>query len=131
VGTLVTSFDVWTEYVPRIEIYGTEGSLRLPDPNTFGGPVLLWWAGVGEWEEVSLTHDNHTGNSRGIGLVDLARSLRSGEPHRATGELGFHVLEVMHAFGDSSREGRHVEVKNSFERPAPLPAETAFWDVVA
>jgi predicted dehydrogenase len=131
IGTLVTSFDVWTEYVPRIEIYGTEGSLRLPDPNTFGGPVLLWRPEKDGWTEISLTHGNHTGNSRGIGLVDLARALRSGGPHRATGELGFHVLEVMHAFGDSSREGRHVEVASSFERPAPLPAENTFWDVVA
>ena len=126
VGTIVTSFDVYTEYVPRIEIYGTEGSLRLPDPNMFHGPVLLWRAGVGEWTEVPLTH-NHTENSRGIGLMDLARSLRSGEPHRATGELGYHVLEVMHAFHKASGEGRHVEVKSSYEPPAPLPPKNVFW----
>ncbi len=130
VGTIVTTFDVWTEYVPRIEIYGTEGSLRLPDPNTFGGPVGLWRVGGDGWTDVPLTHD-HTGDSRGIGLMDLARALRSGGSHRATGELGYHVLEIMHAFLDSSREGRHVEVESSFERPAPLPEENSFWDAGA
>ncbi len=77
-----------------------------------------------------LTHD-HTENSRGIGLVDLARALRSGSRTGPSGELGYHVLEVMHAFLDSSREGKHVTVESSFDRPAPLPAKNLFWDVVA
>ena len=127
VGTVVTSFDVWTEYVPRIEIYGTEGSIRVPDPNTFGGPVRLWHVGADEWTDVPLTH-NHSENSRGIGLIDLARALRDGRPHRASGELGYHVLEIMHAFHTASEEGRHVNVQGSFERPAPLPAENLFWE---
>ena len=59
--------------------------------------------------------------------MDLARAMRSGEPHRATGELGYHVLEVMHAFHEASDNGRHVEIESSFARPAPLPAENAFW----
>ena len=127
VGTIIASFDVWTQHAPGIEIFGTEGSLRVPDPNTFGGPVRLWKAGGKEWTDVPLTH-NHTENSRGIGLIDLARAMRSGEPHRATGELGLHVLEVMHAFRGASDTGRHVEVESSFERPAPLPASNLFWD---
>ena len=127
VGTVLTSFDVWTEYVPRIEIYGTEGSIRVPDPNTFGGPVRLWRAGADEWTDMPLTH-NHSENSRGIGLIDLARALRDGRPHRASGELGYHVLEIMHAFHTASEEGRHVNVQSSFERPAPLPAENLFWE---
>ena len=127
VGTVVTSFDVWTEYVPRIEIYGTEGTIRVPDPNTFGGPVRLWPAGADGWTDVPLTH-GHAENSRGIGLMDLARALRHGWPHRASGELGYHVLEIMHAFHTASEEGMHVEVRSSFERPAPLPAENLFWE---
>lgn len=127
VGTIITSFDVWTEDTPGIEIFGTDGSLQVPDPNTFGGPVRLWRAGATEWTDVPLTH-NHAQNSRGIGLVDLARAMRSGEPHRATGELGYHVLEVMHAFHEASDKGRHVEIGSSFERPAPLSAANTFWD---
>lgn len=128
VGTITTSFDVWMGYAPRLEIYGSEGSLMVPDPNTFGGPVRLWRAGEDGWTDIPLTH-NHAENSRGIGLVDLARVLRTGgEMHRATGELGYHVLEIMHAFHVASREGRHVEVESSFGRPAPLPPENLFWD---
>ena len=120
VGTLVTSFDVWAADLPRIEIYGSEGSLSLPDPNTFGGPVRVRRAGAREWSQIPLTHP-YEENSRGLGLADMAYALRSGRPHRADGELAFHVLDLMHAFHDASREGRHVEVSSTCRRPAPLP----------
>ena len=68
VGTLITSFDVWASQLPRIEIYGSEGSLVVPDPNTFGGPVYLRRATDKAWTEVELTH-GYTENSRGLGLA--------------------------------------------------------------
>jgi len=120
VGTIVTSFDVWAANLPRIEIYGSEGSLSAPDPNGFGGPVRLRRAGAAEWEDVAHTH-GCAENSRGIGVADLARALRSGRPHRASGELARHVLDIMHAFHDASDTGRHVEPATTCERPAPLP----------
>ena len=122
VGTLVTSFDVWSENQSRIDLYGTEGTLSLPDPNTFGGPVWLWRADENAWTEVPLTHP-YTGNSRGLGLADMARALRTGRQPRASGELGMHVLDVIHAFLDSSQRGEHVRVSSNFERPEALPAE--------
>jgi predicted dehydrogenase len=121
VATLVTSFDVWAADVPRIEIYGSEGTLGVPDPNTFRGPVRLRRAGEKEWSEVPLSH-GYTDNSRGLGVADLAEALRAGRPHRASGELAYHVLDLMHAFHDASREGRHIEPASTCERPAPLPA---------
>ena len=121
VGTLVTSFDVWSETHSRIDIYGTEGTLSVPDPNTFGGPVRVWRSGDEAWTDVPLTHP-YTENSRGLGLADMARALRSGRKPRASGELGGHVLDVIHAFLDSSESGRHIDVKSTFERPEPLPA---------
>ena len=124
VGTLVTSFDVWSENQSRIDLYGTEGTLSLPDPNTFGGPVWLWRADENTWIEVPLTHP-YTGNSRGLGLADMARALRTGSQPRASGELGMHVLDVIHAFLDSSQRDEHVRVSSSFERPEALPAEAA------
>jgi predicted dehydrogenase len=123
VGTLVTSFDVWSENQSRIDLYGTEGTLSLPDPNTFGGPVWLWRADENAWTEIPLTHP-YTGNSRGLGLADMARALRSGRRPRASGELGMHALEVIHAFLDSSERGEHVEVDSTFERPEALPSES-------
>jgi predicted dehydrogenase len=119
IATLVTSFDVWASQAPKVEIYGAEGSLVLPDPNTFGGPVRLRGAGNVIWREISISRP-YTKNSRGLGLADLAVGLRSGAPHRASGELAYHVLEVMHAVETASREGRHIEIASTCERPAPL-----------
>ena len=119
VGTILTSFDVWKATLPRIEIFGTEGSLSVPDPNTFGGPVKVCRPGA-DWAEVPLTHI-YSENSRGIGVADMASGLLSGRPHRTNGELAYHVLDLMHAFHDASREGRHVNVESTCQRPAPLP----------
>jgi len=120
VGTLITSFDVWPTDLPRIEIYGTTGNLSVPDPNTFGGPVRLRRAGEKEWSEVPLSHGFVT-NSRGIGLADLAHAIRSGRPHRASGELSYHVLDVMESLLEASAAGRHVDIVSTCDRPAPLP----------
>jgi predicted dehydrogenase len=120
VGTLVTSFDVWAARLPWIEVYGTEGALAVPDPNGFGGPVLVRRAGAAEWSEVPLTH-GYTRNSRGIGVADMAYALRSGRSHRANGRMAYHVLEIMHAIHQASREGRHVELASTCDRPEPLP----------
>ncbi len=119
VATIVTSFDVW-DVTRRLEIHGSAGSLRLPDPNIFGGPVQLLRAGEREWEDIPLTH-GYTANSRGLGVADLASALRSGRPHRASGELAYHILDIMHAIHDASRESRHIELESTCERPAPLP----------
>ena len=120
VGTILTSFDVWHHQMPNIEIYGTEGTMRVPDPNGFGGPVLLRRAGASEWTEMPLSH-GFADNSRGIGVADMAYAIQSGRPHRASGELGYHVLEAMHGFHDSSATGRHYRMKSSVKRPAAFP----------
>jgi predicted dehydrogenase len=121
VGTLVASFDVWAS-VNSVVIYGSEGTLGAPDPNTFGGPVLFRPPGEEEvWKEMPLTH-GYRENSRGLGVADMARALREGGEHRANGELGYHVLEVMHALYESSETGRHVGIESTCLRPAPLPA---------
>jgi predicted dehydrogenase len=120
VATLVTSFDVWAAEVPRIEIYGTQGTLSVPDPNTFGGPVRIRRAGASEWSTVPLSHA-YSKNSRGLGLADMAYGIRSGRAHRASGELAYHVLDIMHAFHDASREGRHIDLASTCQQPAPLP----------
>ena len=126
VGTLLTSFDVWAHHLPAIEIYGTEGSLRVPDPNTFAGPVLLHRANDPTWQEIPLTH-GYTANSRGIGLVDMASARRAGRPHRASGELAYHVLDIMEALHTASSEGRHIELTSQCARPAPLNPGTHEW----
>jgi predicted dehydrogenase len=123
IATLVTSFDVMAGTVlPHIEIYGSAGTLRVPDPNSFGGPVLLRRAGSKEWEEIALTH-GYAGNSRGIGVADMAHAIQTGEPHRASGELAYHVLEAMHGFHLASAESKHYKMQSTCSIPAPLPAD--------
>ncbi len=124
IATLVTSFDVQASRLRNLEIYGTEGTLAVPDPNTFGGPVQLRRAGDEAWTDIPLTHAN-AAQSRGIGLGDMAIAARSGRAHRAPGALALHVLEVMERAIDASREGRHREIASGCERPAPLPAGLA------
>jgi predicted dehydrogenase len=121
VVSLITSFDVWAHNLPCIEIYGTEGTLAVPDPNNFGGPVRLKPGGPSEWRDVPLTH-GYAENSRGIGVADMAYAIRENRPHRASGQLGYHVLEAMHGFHDASEQGRHYQMTSTVERPAPLPA---------
>jgi len=120
IGALVTTFDVQAHNQPRIELYGSEGTLLIPDPNTFGGPVRLFRAGEKEWRDMPLTH-GYTDNHRGLGAADLAHGLRSGRAHRANGEMAYHVLDLMHAVHDAAREGRHIELTSTCQRPAALP----------
>jgi predicted dehydrogenase len=119
VATLITSFDVWGHSLPRIEVYGATGSLSVPDPNKFGGPVRLLRAGSKEWEEIALTHSDAV--SRGTGVADMALAIRRGGAHRASGALAYHVLDVMQSFYDASDEERWVHLASTCDQPAALP----------
>ena len=122
VATIVTSFDVWGSTQPAIEIYGTRGSMQAPDPNSFGGPVKIRRAGSEEWSEIPLSH-GHAENSRGIGVADMAMALREGRRHRANESLTYHVLDLMHAFHDSSARGQHIDIQSGCESPTPMPMQ--------
>lgn len=128
VASMIMSFDVWGHHLPCLEIHGTDGSMMLPDPNTFGGPVWVKRGRDGDWREMPLTH-GYAKNSRGLGAADMACALRSGRAHRANGELAYHVLDAMHAFGESASIGRHVELESRCERPVPLPLGLAEGEV--
>jgi predicted dehydrogenase len=119
--TIVTSFCVWHARLPRIEVYGTEGTLAVPDPNSLRGPVAIRMSNEGDWRDVPLTHGHFDGHKWGIGVADMAYAIRSGRSHRATGENACHVLEAMHAFLNSSRDGKYATIETPFTRPAPLP----------
>jgi predicted dehydrogenase len=120
IGSLGASFDVWETNHSTLVIYGSEGTLRLPDPNTFGGPLQVLKGEGTEWNDLPLTYGN-TKNSRGLGVWDMANAMQTGEMARATGELGYHVLDVMTAVLESAEYGRHVEVESTVERPDLLP----------
>jgi len=120
IGSITTSFDVWGSQLPRIEIYGTTGTLIVPDPNTFGGPIYVKRQGEAQWTEIPLTH-SFKENSRGIGAADMANAIRTGRANRASGDLAFHVLDVMHAFIDAAEKGQHIEISSGCSRSEALP----------
>jgi len=118
VSTLVVSFDVVASTLPRIEVYGTEGSIAVPDPNTFGGEVSL---GRQRAFEPVETLAGYRDAGRGYGLSDLARALVAGEPHRQSLELGYHTYEVLERVLESAATGAVVPVRSRCERPQPVP----------
>ncbi|WP_226961775.1 MULTISPECIES: Gfo/Idh/MocA family protein [Streptomyces] len=120
VSTVVMSFDTVRHELPRIEVHGTEGSVSVPDPNTFEGPVRLATRAAGEWADVPLSH-GYAAAGRGLGLADLGRAVRTGGRARADGEVALHVLEVMEGLLRAAEEDRVVAVAGDVERPALVP----------
>ena len=121
---MTMSFDVARHKHVPIELYGEAGSLIVPDPNFFGGQIEFASASE-DWRAVPTRHAYADGNYRILGLADMAQAIRTGRPHRASGELAFHVLEVMQAFQTSSDTGAAVAIDSRPDRPAPLPAGLA------
>lgn len=119
IGTMIMSFDVYGANLPRIEIFGSKGSLSVPDPNGFGGEVKVK-VGRNDWAPVPLAF-GYRENGRGLGVADMASAIMSGRAHRANGELAYHVLDVMQTTLDSAAAGKALEVASTCARPAPLP----------
>jgi predicted dehydrogenase len=120
IATLVTSFDVQASRYRNIEVYGTEATLSVPDPNTFGGPVMIKRNGDEQWTEIDLL-PAHLPQQRGIGLADMLWAERSGRAHRTSGALALHVLELMTGALTAAAEGRRVDLRTTCERAEPLP----------
>ncbi|MGI2326776.1 Gfo/Idh/MocA family protein [Planococcus sp. YIM B11945] len=121
IGTITTSFDAFGgSSLPPIEIYGSEGTLLVPDPNTFGGPVKLRKKGAEEFTEVPLVSQFQK-NGRGIGVADMANAIAGGTAHRANGQIAFHVLEAMHGFLTSSKDGVFYSMESTCDKPVPIP----------
>jgi predicted dehydrogenase len=125
---VILTADVYGTGLPHIEIYGSEASLRCIDPNNFGGTLYLRRADSPELIPVE-SEFGYNENSRGVGVADMAAAMRSGRAHRANGEMAYHVIDIVNAFHDASRENRHVELTSTCERPAPLPAGLADWTI--
>ena len=128
--TFGASWDVFRHSNHPIELHGTEGSLRLPDPDTFGGVVALSDRG-GDWEETDTSTMTYgavnwpvaspdRANYRMLGLADLARAITEGRAPRASGELALHVLDVMEKILLAGETGVAQVVGGSIAQPAQL-----------
>jgi hypothetical protein len=100
----------------RIEIYGSEGRSMPAEHVRWSGEVRKLAPTPGQ---VPLTHSVDVG--RGVGAADMAYALQSDRQHRASGDLAFHVLDLMHAVVEASASGCHIMLNSGVPRPAPLP----------
>lgn len=141
IGQMMVSFDVWESETPRLEVYGSEGTLCIPDPdpgdgaNIFQGPIWVrtrdtarWTKrprpmAPADWQVADNTHGLNF-DARGVGLADLAMAVREGREPRASGALGLHLCEVMEGMMQSPGLGRFVEIESTCARP-PMLAETS------
>lgn len=138
IGSMTMSFDVWDSETPRLEIYGAEGTICIPDPdpvhgaNDFHGPVLYrtretsrWThqprpSGRDNWQVAKNTHGFNE-NARGLGLLDLAYAVRDDRVPRASAQMAYHVCEAMNGILEAPKLGRYVEITSTCDRPLPLP----------
>lgn len=141
---LAMSWDVWKHGHPPIELYGTEGSLRAPDPNFFGGVVEITKRGE-DWQALDSSNRLYgkpnwrshfwppeapdRANYRCLGIADLASAVLHGTPHRSSGAFAAHVLEAMHAILQAGTHGGTIAVAAPVDRPKPLTDEEAasYW----
>jgi predicted dehydrogenase len=123
--TLTVSFDAVCGTNQNIEIYGAQGALVVNDPNNFSGDLRYsdgrgQW-GHGNWHTLSINRP-YAENSRGIGLKDMIVGIAENRPHRASGELAFHVLETMHAILKAANSGQAVMLESNPDQPLLLDA---------
>ncbi|XAS68566.1 Gfo/Idh/MocA family oxidoreductase [Micrococcaceae bacterium Sec5.7] len=121
----IFSFDSPYKRAGFVEITGTEATIAFPDPNNFDGDVRICANGADDWTTVPSVGSTA---SRGAGVLEMARALREGRPHRAQGELAFHVLDTMASIAESIDTRAFVEVQSS---AAPVPALPEDWDPAA
>ncbi len=122
------SFDVIAHSHPPIEIYGSEGCVVVPDPNTFSGNVRLVRRGVW-WQDVPHTHSFGGRDWRGVGLAEMVEAIRAGRPHRASAEVAFHVLEAMEAISSVVLAGGDRLMQSTCDRPRPLVPITPVYNL--
>ncbi|GIF53601.1 putative dehydrogenase [Asanoa ferruginea] len=117
--TAVFSFDVPASTIPHgIELYGSDGTLVVDDPNNFGGPVLVGGRDV-EWREESL-RTPWSADSRGLGVAEMVEAIEAGRDHRASGALALHVLDIMESIHTAAERGARLPVASTCPRPAPF-----------
>jgi predicted dehydrogenase len=105
-----------------LEVTGTDATMVFPDPNMFGGEIALQRRGEEDPAVVATATPQAT---RGTGVLDMARAIRAGVPHRAQGALAYHVLDVMISMSEAMSTAAYVSVESSVEVAPPLPSD---WD---
>jgi predicted dehydrogenase len=119
-ANLMISWEIWSTRLPSMEVYGTEGTIRLPHWNNYeiGFDVFTKEEKGGNWESIE-THRPYVGGSyRGLGMAEMAAAILTDQPHRASGERANHVLDIMEGLVRSSRQDKPIEMTTPYTRPA-------------
>lgn len=119
-ATVLLSFDSPHTRTGFVEVYGTEGTLAFPDPNVFDGDSALT---AYRGEEATPVPATGATTGRGLGVLEMARAIRAGVPHRAQGEIAAHVLDIMVAIETAITRGETVGVHSTFTEVEPMPAD--------
>lgn len=119
-ATITFSFDVFGGHqLPKFEIYGTQGTLQVPDPNRFDGQILYKLRDTEEWVEYENPFQNN--EMRGLGVAEMIRAAQEGRPCRAHGKYAFHVAELITRFHESEISGRREKITSSVNQPLAMP----------
>ncbi|MEV7603905.1 Gfo/Idh/MocA family oxidoreductase [Paenarthrobacter sp. NPDC089322] len=121
----IFSFDSPLKRAGFVEITGTDATIALPDPNNFDGDIRICALGSDDWTVVPSVGSTA---SRGAGVLEMARAIREGRPHRAQGELAFHILDTMASISESIDNRAFVDVESSASKVPALPED---WDPTA
>ena len=149
IANVIITYDVWDSHLPRIEIFGSEGTVStceadpLAGPDIFGGEIEYrnWkdsdWLGFPDpiprheptpWEKIETVYP-YNENTRGIGLAEMVFSIQTGKKNRTIGDMALHVLEIGHAIHESAKTGKYYEMETTFEKPDRMPEDIeAFSD---
>jgi predicted dehydrogenase len=133
--TLSASWDVWSHRHANMELYGTEGSIYVPDPNFFGGVVEASGRDkdiqpLKEWDhpfgKANQEHPNGPrANYRTAGLADMAMALIEGRDIRCSIDRALHGVDVMTSILKSGAEGNFVATTTTCTKPAALGIDEA------
>ncbi len=133
--TLSASWDVWSHRHANMELYGTEGSIYVPDPNFFGGVVEASGRDkditpLKDWDhpfgKANQEHPNGPrANYRTAGLADMAMALIEGRDIRCSIDRALHGVDVMTSILKSGAEGNFVATTTTCTKPAALGIDEA------
>ena len=109
----------------ELTVFGTEGILKVGDPNEFGAPVALVRPESGE-AVIPFTHGYDGKNyldpfpfegygCRGVGVAEMAYAIRKGRKNnRCSKEYGLHCQEVLYGMDEAARTGQSYEPRSRF-----------------
>ena len=111
IGTLTNSFDIWGSQTPNIEIYREKGTMILPNPNMFTGPILVRRYGDKEWRQYTQFVE-YEGYGRGIGVMDMIKSIEKNKAHKASAELAYHVTDIILTMDEAAEAKRELNTNS-------------------